>query len=168
MLLRLPLSTSVVPNFWDLMPNDLRWSWYNNNRNKVHNKCNVFESSWKHLPDPVHGKIVFQEIGPWCQKDWGPCPTSLLPSGQGRRKIPCWIYVRERVRIPCPQKGSLNNSFIHLLFSRSVVSDFLWPHGLQHSRLPCNSKSPGVCSNSGPLSRWCHPTILSSIVSLYI
>ena len=75
MLLRLPLSTSVVPNFRDLMPNDLRWSWYNNNRNKVRNKCNVFESSWKHLPDPVHGKIVFQEIGPWCQKDWGPLPN---------------------------------------------------------------------------------------------
>ena len=38
----------------------------------------------------------------------------------------------------------------------------LRPHGLQHARLPCLSPSPGVCSNSCPLSRWCHPTISSS------
>ena len=52
-----------------------------------------------------------------------------------------------------------------LLFSRSLVSDPLWPHGLQHARLPCPSPSPGACSNSCPLSRWCHPTILSSVLS---
>ena len=40
-----------------------------------------------------------------------------------------------------------------------VVSNSLWPHGLQNSRLPCPSPSPGVCSNSCPLSQWCHPTI---------
>ena len=38
----------------------------------------------------------------------------------------------------------------------------LWPHGLQHTRLPCPSLSPRVCSNSCPLSRWCHPTNSSS------
>ena len=38
----------------------------------------------------------------------------------------------------------------------------LWPHGLQHTRLPCPSLSPSVCSNSCPLSQWCHPTISSS------
>ena len=41
------------------------------------------------------------------------------------------------------------------------MSDSLWPHGLQHTRLPCPSLSPGVCSNSSPLSWWCHSTILS-------
>ena len=51
-----------------------------------------------------------------------------------------------------------------LLFSCSVVSDSLWSHGLQHTRLPCPSPSPGACSNSCPLSQWCHPTILSSVV----
>ena len=40
----------------------------------------------------------------------------------------------------------------------------LWPHGLQHSRLPCPSPAPGVCLNSCPLHRWCHPTISSSDV----
>ena len=39
----------------------------------------------------------------------------------------------------------------------------LWPHGLQHTRLPCPSPSPEVCSNSYPLSWWCHPTISSSV-----
>ena len=49
-----------------------------------------------------------------------------------------------------------------LLFSCSVVSDSLRPHGLQHARLPCPSPTPRVCSNSCPLSQWCHPTISSS------
>ena len=49
-------------------------------------------------------------------------------------------------------------------FSRSVVSDSLWPHGLQHARPPCPSPTPRACSDSCPSSRWCHPTILSSVV----
>ena len=51
-----------------------------------------------------------------------------------------------------------------LLSSCSVVSDSLWPRGLQHSRLPCPSPSPGACSNSSPLSQWCHPAIASSVI----
>ena len=43
------------------------------------------------------------------------------------------------------------------------MSDSLWPQGLQYARLPCPSLSPGVCSNSCALSRWCHPTISSSV-----
>ena len=55
--------------------------------------------------------------------------------------------------------------FIHLLpFSCSVKSDSLWPHGLQHTRPPCPSPTPGVYSNSCPLSWWCHPTISYSVV----
>ena len=53
------------------------------------------------------------------------------------------------------------------MFSRSVVSDSLWPHGLQHARLLCPSPSPEACSNSCPLSWWCHPTILSSVVPFF-
>ena len=49
-----------------------------------------------------------------------------------------------------------------LLFSHSVVSDSFRPHGLQHAKLLCPSLSPGVCSDSCPLSQWCHPTISSS------
>ena len=53
--------------------------------------------------------------------------------------------------------------FVLLLFSRSVVSNCLQPHGLQHTRLPLTSLSPGVCSNSCPMSQWCHPIISSSV-----
>ena len=49
-------------------------------------------------------------------------------------------------------------------FSRSVMSNSLQPHGLQHTRLPCPSPSPRACSNSCPLSQWCHPNISSSVV----
>ena len=49
-------------------------------------------------------------------------------------------------------------------FSLSVVSDSLRPHELQHARPPCSSPTPGVYSNSCPLSRWCHPAISSSVV----
>ena len=51
-----------------------------------------------------------------------------------------------------------------LLFSHSVMSDSLQHHGLQHARLPCPSPSLEVCSDSCPLSWWCHPAISSSVI----
>ena len=54
--------------------------------------------------------------------------------------------------------------FVSLFFSHSVVSDSLWPHGLQHPRLPCPSPTPGSCSNSYPSSWWCYPTISFSVI----
>ena len=63
-----------------------------------------------------------------------------------------YIYTEERLAL------------IKLLFSCSVVSNSLRLHGLQHARLPCPSLSPGVCSNSCPLSQSCHLTISSSII----
>ena len=66
---------------------------------------------------------------------------------------------REQMYLPshtCP--------LLLLLFSRSVVSDSLWPCEQWHVRLPCPSSSPRAYSNSCPLSRWCHPTISSSII----
>ena len=86
------------------------------------------------------------------------------------------------------QKKGISTDILLLLFSHSDVSDSLWPHGLQHTRLqfssvqfshsvmsnslqphesqhtrpPCPSPTPGVYSNSSLLSRWCHLTILSS------
>ena len=58
---------------------------------------------------------------------------------------------------------SLSLTFVYLQFSRSVVSDSLRPHGLQHARPACSSPTPGVYLNACPLSRWCHPTISSSV-----
>ena len=70
-----------------------------------------------------------------------------------------WLYIL----FNCFQKG--NRAFLSWLlsFSHSVMSDSLWPHGLQHDRISCPSLSPGVCSNLCPLSRWCHPTISFSV-----
>ena len=56
------------------------------------------------------------------------------------------------------------HSCILFLFSCSVVSYFLWPHGLQDTRVPCPPPFSRACSKSCPFSRWCHPTILSSVI----
>ena len=75
------------------------------------------------------------------------------------------------VKTPCSQRrghgfdpwlGKILQAIL-LLFSHSVVSYSLQSHGLQHSRLPCPSSFPGVCSNSCPLGQRCHPTISSSV-----
>ena len=54
--------------------------------------------------------------------------------------------------------------FSSVQFSRSVVSDSLRPHELQHARSPCPTPTPGVHSNSHPSSQWCHPAVSSSVV----
>ena len=66
----------------------------------------------------------------------------------------------------CPQQvGELKQgSNPSVQFSRSVMSNSLWPHELQHTRPPCPSPTPGVHSNSRPSSWWCHPAISSSVV----
>ena len=62
---------------------------------------------------------------------------------------------------------SKTTEWFQVQFSRSVVSDSLWPQGLQHARLPYLSSTPGACSNSCPLSQWCHPTISSSVIPFF-
>ena len=71
----------------------------------------------------------------------------------------CWWKKSKVVNI---RKKEEQVTLLLLFFSHSVVSDSLQPHGLQHARLPCPSLSSGICSNSCPLSRWCHPTISSA------
>ena len=58
----------------------------------------------------------------------------------------------------------LSSKLSSVQFNRSVMSDSLWPHELQHTRPPCPPPTPGVHSDSHPLSPWCHPTISSSDV----
>ena len=72
-----------------------------------------------------------------------------------------WIHVPEK---QLPQASCLGYREPSVQFSCSVVSDSLWPHGLQHTKPPCLSPTPGVYSNSCLLTRWCHPTISSSVV----
>ena len=60
--------------------------------------------------------------------------------------------------------GFFSLHFISVQFRRSVMSDSLWPHGPQHARLLCPSPALRVYPNSYPMSRWCHPTISSSVI----
>ena len=62
----------------------------------------------------------------------------------------------------CP--GNAPQVLSSLQFSRSVMSDSLWPHELQHTRPPCPSPTPRVHLNPCPLSWWCHPAISSSVI----
>ena len=72
--------------------------------------------------------------------------------------------------IPNSQNHKINGSFFHsepkifIQFSRSVMSNFLRPHELQHARSPCPLPTPRVHPNSCPWSQWCHPAISSSVV----
>ena len=71
---------------------------------------------------------------------------------------------------PLPHLHTQNSwkvQFSSVQFSSSILSDSLWPHGLQHARPPCPTPTPGVYPNSCPLSRWCHPTISSSVVPFF-
>ena len=76
----------------------------------------------------------------------------MLSNGGGERVITCF------------SNNDNIKSFSSVQFSCSVVSDSLWPHGLQHARPPCLSPTSGVYKSPCPLSRGCHPTILSSVI----
>ena len=79
----------------------------------------------------------------------------------GWNNIPLYVYTEFCLSTHLSVDMWVSFTFSVSQFSRSVS---LWPHGLQHPSPPCPSPTPGVYSNSCPLSRWCHPTILSSVV----
>ena len=68
--------------------------------------------------------------------------------------------------LTCPHSTNTNHTYT-VQFSHSVVFNSLWPHGLQHARPPCPSTTPRVYSNSCPLSRWCHSTILFFVILFF-
>ena len=74
--------------------------------------------------------------------------------------------IKEQIMISSNIKNNNNQTLnIHIRsvqFSRSVMSNSLQPHELQHARPPCSSPTPGVHSDSHPLNQWCHPAISSS------
>ena len=76
------------------------------------------------------------------------------------------VSVVMKLKYACSLEEMLWQTWLLLLFSHSVIYNSLWPHELQHARLPYPSSSPGACSNSCPLSQWCHPTISSSVIPL--
>ena len=119
--------------------------------------------------------------------------NSLQPHGLYPARPLCpWDFSGKNARVDCHAllQGIFwiqesNSSLLLLLLCRSIlyllshqgsldlkvqfnsaqfVSDSLWPHGLQHTRSPCPSPTPGTCSNACLLSQWCHPTISSSVI----
>ena len=96
---------------------------------------------------------------PWKRK-WQPTPGFLPGKCYGQRILvgySSWGCKRVGHDWVAKQQQSVQ-------FSHSVVSDSLWPHELQHARPPCPTPTPGVHPDPCLLSRWCHPTILSSVV----
>ena len=116
--------------------------------------------------------------GPWSQGHQEPSPSwaSLLRPLLSSPLLEVDNYNHQSLRSSVGKQTRLHSScqwkcgymcsllLLSLLFSHSVVSNSLWPHGLQHNRLPCPSPSLRVCSNSCPLSRWHHRTIPSSVI----
>ena len=72
----------------------------------------------------------------------------------------CYVSYQIEIRV----FSLLSFVLLLLLFSHSALFDYLWPHGLQHARLPCLSQSPRACSNSRPLCQVCNLTISSSVI----
>jgi len=141
--------------------------------------CNSVDCS----PPGSSGHGVFQaRILEWVAISFLLIHASPINSSVGTSVYTAWVNAGreeyEFISIPClcltwrgrPRCGSLWRSqpwwdqclSLLLLFSRSVVSDSLWPHELPHSSLPCPLPSPGGCPNSCPLSQWCYLTISSS------
>ena len=99
--------------------------------------CSVFLGS-------LDGRSVWERMDPWvCMAESRWCPPKTITTW-----LSIWTVTFLSIGYCCC----------------SVVSYSLWSHGLQHSRLPCRWLSPEACSNSCPLSQWCHPTISSSVI----
>ena len=107
-----------------------------------------------------------QRLTEFCQEN--ALVTTNMLFQQYKRKLYIWTspddqYWNQIDYILWSQRW--RSSISSVQFSCSVVSDSLRPHGPQHTRPSCPSPTPGVYSNSCPLSQWCHPIISSSVIS---
>ena len=101
---------------------------------------------------------------PWRRK-WQPTPV-FLP-GESLRQKPGGLQSMGNQRVRHDYSTEIQHRQRMILTRHcisSAVSNSFWPHELQHARPPCPSPTPGVYSNSCPLSWWCHPTISSSVI----
>jgi len=106
----------------------------------------------------------------WCggkkKKEW---PLAILSSNLGSTEF--WVHDFEWIS-QTSLRHIITTHKTQIIYisqlSCSVMSNSLWPHGLQHARLSCPLPTPRACSNSCPLSRWCHPITSSSVVPLLL
>ena len=136
------LSPSVVSNS-PVYPTRLLWPWDSPGNNTGMDSHALLQGSfptWTHISCSSHTA--------------GGCFTSEPP------RIKCLYIVYFKITNFMLYKSSVQ-------FSRSVVSNSLWPYESQHARPPCPSPSPGVHSDSRPSSQWCHQAISSSVVPFF-
>ena len=120
---------------------DLRWSWCNNNnRNKVHNKCNALGSSWNHPPIPtlVHGKIVFCEASSWYQKGQGSLQRPVM-----RLTLQCQLRAVLVSGTQCSEGSVCFGCYQAHVYSVSGKSLLKWQ--LKTTRLPCYPQLQELC-----------------------
>ena len=134
-------------------------------------ECKLVQSLWKAVCACMHScSVVFNSATPWTIAHQAPCPWD-----NPGKSILQWVAISSSKGSSWPRDWTSVSCGFHIgrwilyhwvacQFSHLAMPDSLWPHGLQHSRLPCPSPTPGACSNSCPSSRWCHPIISSSIV----
>ena len=101
------------------------------------------------------------QLSNWTELNWNKrhIPLKYLP-----REVCSGSQAFEKLYLMLIKLAEISANISSVHFSRSVVSDSLWPHELQHSRPSCPSSTPGVHPNPCPLSWWYHPTISSSVI----
>ena len=118
---------------------------------------------------PPHGLESTRLLSPWDfpGKNTGVCCQFLLqgnyPTQESNLSLLYLLHWQADSLPLAPPTWEV--VFSSVQFSHSIVSDSLWPHGLRHARPPCPSPTPGIYSDSCPLSQWCHPAISSSVVA---
>ena len=93
--------------------------------------------------------------------------AGTYPLGVNIRVINAVILQIKLLYVSLTVTEKLKSMVSSVQFSGSVMSNSLWPHGLQYARLPCLSPTPRACSKSCPLSRWCHRIISSSVAPFF-
>ena len=117
--------------------------------------------------DPICGILLRQlsEANPRVQEKCYSVPLCLhLHSTSSSMWMMCFLSSHKDAIYTGLGFTLIQYNFSSVQFIRSVMSDSLWSHGLQHTRLSCPSPTPRACLNSNPLSWWCHPTISPSFV----
>ena len=138
------------------------------------------------MASPTQCTWVWANSGRW----WRTGKPGMLQSMESQRIghnwvtiiLPPWVTLYTVLRVTALKQNRTHPEYFYFIFELQVscmtktnsvqfscpaVSDYLRSHGLQHSRLPCPSPTPGACSNSCPLSWWCHITISSSVTSIF-